>query len=215
MEFIKDKFAEITIPVLPVNTPFVESDGLPGRGLYYNCFCDSSGNEIADKRTEFRKLLVYKIIVSNKQMERSDIKFNGFIVFVSNTNIVRDIRSGQLCLHVGRLRYFLQTDQFNPNPFPEYTLDSIKARLAIIKHLNRARKISDDEFYLSTIAEKQQLINVPLLGIPLDTKESALVVNLVSICFAAFQLTCCGVLWVIFTEIRRKVLFCYMRYQET
>lgn len=186
LEFIKGKFVSITIPVIPVNTKFVESNLLPPiHGLIFKCTCDSNNNSA---NTENEKFLTYKVIVLPRSTDNNDILSNGFKLFITNTELTNEKNTKEPCLKAGSAQYYLEGDYWNDYPYPKIDSNWINQKLVRIKKINGGDKLSNEEFYFNTLKDKDLIVKIPILEIALDTKKSRNIVVLISLCFSAFGL---------------------------
>ncbi|MBS1632962.1 MAG: hypothetical protein JST10_10365 [Bacteroidetes bacterium] len=188
IEFIKGKFASITIPVNPVNTKFIETELLP-QGIIFKCVCDSTNISISEPKLEDKKFLTYKVIVLPRSNENSDIKIEGFKLYYTNTELVTAKDIQEPCLKAGSKQLYLEENYWDVDkPYPKIDSILVNNELARIKKLNDQDKLSDEEFYLNTLSERELVVKIPILDVSLDTKKSRNLVIFISLCFAAFSL---------------------------
>ena len=188
IEFVPGRFATITIPIIPVNTKFIESELLPIRGLLFRCTCDSNSVRIDSNSNEERKFLTYKVVVLANNIEKSEILFSGFKFFITNTELVKEFNTLEPCLKVGKPQFYLETNYLSDEPYPHLNLNVVEEELRRIKNINGQDTISDADFYFNTLKDRELFVKIPVLDLSIDTKKSNVSVILISLCFAVFGL---------------------------
>lgn len=195
LEFANGKNAYFTLPIFPVNTRFLESDKIQMPGLLFKCICDSNNKIIIDDNFEKKKFFTYKLIVLDKAICKTDMQFSSFVIYVTNTEIVKINAKNEYCLKVGEIAYYLEdigasTKRISVNniyrPLERLELNIVSKRLDVIRHINNADTLTDADFYLNSLKDRDTSVKIPLIDLSLDAKKSNNLITIIIVCFSFF-----------------------------